>query len=58
MESLYQQFSHVLNTYYQPQTKVVVAFSGGVDSRLLLELLRRYREENSPLATRFMFIMV
>ncbi|ELA9711201.1 TPA: tRNA lysidine(34) synthetase TilS [Vibrio parahaemolyticus] len=47
MESLYQQFSHVLNTYYQPQTKVVVAFSGGVDSRLLLELLRRYREENS-----------
>ncbi|EJG0968217.1 tRNA lysidine(34) synthetase TilS [Vibrio parahaemolyticus] len=47
MESIYQQFSHVLNTYYQPQTKIVVAFSGGVDSRLLLELLRRYQEANS-----------
>ncbi len=47
MESLYQHFSRILTAYYQPQTKVVLAFSGGVDSRLLLELLRRYQQEHA-----------
>ncbi len=46
MESLYQQFARLLTAYYQPETKVVLAFSGGVDSRLLLELLRRYQQEH------------
>ncbi|MGP8307365.1 tRNA lysidine(34) synthetase TilS [Vibrio sp. YIC-376] len=47
MESLYQHFAHVMATYYVPQTKVVLAFSGGVDSRLLLELLSRYQQEHA-----------
>lgn len=47
MESLYQHFSRVLDAYYQPQTSIVLAFSGGVDSRLLLELLSRYQRVNS-----------
>ncbi len=47
MESLYQHFAQILTTYYQPKTKIVLAFSGGVDSRLLLELLRRYQQEYS-----------
>lgn len=46
MESLYQHFAQVMATYYLPQTKVVLAFSGGVDSRLLLELLSRYQQEH------------
>ncbi|YCO04449.1 tRNA lysidine(34) synthetase TilS [Vibrio sp. VNB-15] len=44
MESLYPHFSQVLERYYQPNTKIVLAFSGGVDSRLLLELLSRYQQ--------------
>ncbi len=47
MESLYQHFARILTAYYQPETKVVLAFSGGVDSRLLLELLRRYQQEHA-----------
>ncbi|MGY0614071.1 tRNA lysidine(34) synthetase TilS [Vibrio sp. FJH11] len=47
MESLYQHFAQVMATYYLPQTKVVLAFSGGVDSRLLLELLSRYQQEHA-----------
>ncbi|WP_322802970.1 tRNA lysidine(34) synthetase TilS [Vibrio alfacsensis] len=53
MESLYQHFASVLDRYYQPNTtlpstpKIVLAFSGGVDSRLLLELLRRYQQAQS-----------
>nr|WP_319555146.1 tRNA lysidine(34) synthetase TilS [uncultured Vibrio sp.] len=45
MESLYQHFTQLLTANYQPQTKVVLAFSGGVDSRLLLALLSRYQHE-------------
>ncbi|MET2899381.1 tRNA lysidine(34) synthetase TilS [Vibrio rotiferianus] len=47
MESLYSQFAQVLDRYYQSGTKIVLAFSGGVDSRLLLELLSRYQQVNS-----------
>ncbi|PFG55589.1 tRNA(Ile)-lysidine synthase [Vibrio sp. ES.051] len=47
MELLYQHFAHVLDTYHKPNTKIVLAFSGGVDSRLLLELLSRYQQVNS-----------
>ena len=47
MESLYSQFAQVLNRYSQSGTKIVLAFSGGVDSRLLLELLSRYRQAHS-----------
>ncbi|MEF1212031.1 tRNA lysidine(34) synthetase TilS, partial [Vibrio alginolyticus] len=47
MESLYPHFAQVLGRYYQLGTKVVLAFSGGVDSRLLLELLSRYQQAHS-----------
>lgn len=47
MESLYLHFAQVLGRYYQLGTKVVLAFSGGVDSRLLLELLSRYQQAHS-----------
>lgn len=47
MESLYSQFTQVLDSYYQSGSKIVLAFSGGVDSRLLLELLSRYQQVNS-----------
>ncbi|WP_394256482.1 tRNA lysidine(34) synthetase TilS [Vibrio harveyi] len=47
MESLYSHFAQVLDRYFQPDTKIVLAFSGGVDSRLLLELLSRYQQVNS-----------
>ena len=47
MESLYSQFAQVLDRYYQSGTKIVLAFSGGVDSRLLLELLSRYQKAYS-----------
>jgi tRNA(Ile)-lysidine synthase len=45
MESLYLHFSQMLERYHQPNTKIVLAFSGGVDSRLLLELLSRYQRQ-------------
>ncbi|UFN68906.1 tRNA lysidine(34) synthetase TilS [Vibrio alginolyticus] len=47
MESLYPHFAQFLGRYYQSGTKVVLAFSGGVDSRLLLELLSRYQQVHS-----------
>lgn len=47
MESLYQHFVHVLSQHYQPNTNITLAFSGGVDSRLLLALLSRYQHEHS-----------
>lgn len=47
MESLYQHFTQLLTAHYQPQTKVVLAFSGGVDSRLLLALMSRYQRDHS-----------
>ena len=47
MESLYSQFAQVLERYYQSGTYIVLAFSGGVDSRLLLELLSRYQKAYS-----------
>ncbi|WP_253658360.1 MULTISPECIES: tRNA lysidine(34) synthetase TilS [unclassified Vibrio] len=47
MESLYPHFAQVLGRYYKSGTKVVLAFSGGVDSRLLLELLSRYQQAHS-----------
>lgn len=42
MDSLYTLFSQALQGY-QPN-KIVLAFSGGVDSRLLLALLSRYQQ--------------
>ncbi|MDV6251473.1 tRNA lysidine(34) synthetase TilS [Vibrio sp. EA2] len=45
MESLYQHFTQLVTAHYQPKSKVVLAFSGGIDSRLLLELLGRYQRE-------------
>ncbi|WP_411064526.1 tRNA lysidine(34) synthetase TilS [Vibrio rotiferianus] len=47
MESLYSQFTQVLDRYYQSGSKIILAFSGGVDSRLLLELLSLYQQVNS-----------
>ncbi len=47
MESLYQHFTQILTAYYKPKTKVVLAFSGGVDSRLLLELLRLFQQDHT-----------
>lgn len=41
---LYAQTCQLLNT--QPSRHFVLAFSGGVDSRVLLELLVRYRDEH------------
>ena len=53
MESLYQHFAHVLERHYQSRAshcsngKLVLAFSGGIDSRVLLELLRHYQHTHS-----------
>ncbi|MDF2155524.1 tRNA lysidine(34) synthetase TilS [Vibrio sp. CAU 1672] len=43
METIYTHFTQVLDKYHQSGKQVVLALSGGVDSRLLLEFLRRYQ---------------
>ena len=42
MSQLYQVFSSVLEPYSPSINRIVIAFSGGVDSRVLLELAARY----------------
>jgi tRNA(Ile)-lysidine synthase len=43
---LFPHFSSILNNYRSPQGKIVLALSGGVDSRVLLHLLSLYKQEN------------
>lgn len=43
--NLYQTFSTIIDRYYAPNTRIVLAFSGGVDSRVLLDLLAQYKDE-------------
>ncbi|NVJ58135.1 MAG: tRNA lysidine(34) synthetase TilS, partial [Vibrionaceae bacterium] len=43
--TLYQTFSTIIDRYYAPNTRIVLAFSGGVDSRVLLDLLTQYHKE-------------
>lgn len=45
--NLYQNFSTILDRHYVPGTRIILAFSGGVDSRVLLDLLARYSEEKT-----------
>ncbi|MGX1925673.1 tRNA lysidine(34) synthetase TilS [Vibrio sp. NH-7] len=42
---LYQSFSSVIEEYLAPRSRIVLAFSGGIDSRVLLSLLARYQQE-------------
>lgn len=44
---LYHTFSTIIDRYYVSKSRVVLAFSGGVDSRVMLDLLARYRNENN-----------
>ncbi|EOB3602374.1 TPA: tRNA lysidine(34) synthetase TilS [Vibrio vulnificus] len=46
MDALYSHFSQVLEQQRKANTRLVVAFSGGVDSRVLLELAHRYAQEH------------
>ncbi|MDE1310422.1 tRNA lysidine(34) synthetase TilS [Vibrio aestuarianus subsp. cardii] len=46
MTELYSIFSQTIKRYYQPTGKLVLGFSGGVDSRVLLELLAQYKESH------------
>lgn len=43
-ESL-SDFSTIIDRYYASNTRIVLAFSGGVDSRVLLDLLAQYKDE-------------
>ncbi|WP_428772144.1 tRNA lysidine(34) synthetase TilS [Vibrio sp.] len=43
MSDLYQQFERCISQYRQPNSKLVVAYSGGVDSQVLCHLAQRYR---------------
>ena len=43
---LYPHFSALLSHYHQPRTRIVLALSGGVDSRVLLHLLSLYKQDN------------
>lgn len=45
MNSLYSHFSRVIEHHQKPNSRLVVAFSGGVDSRVLLELAHQYALE-------------
>lgn len=46
MDALYSHFSQVLEQQRKANTRLVVAFSGGIDSRVLLELAHRYAQEH------------
>ncbi|MDG3088855.1 tRNA lysidine(34) synthetase TilS [Vibrio hannami] len=43
---LYSTFSSVLDSYHQRGKTVVLALSGGVDSRVMLQLLSEYKQNN------------
>tara|TARA_Y100001956_G_C4125402_1_gene189775 strand:- start:2120 stop:3433 length:1314 start_codon:yes stop_codon:yes gene_type:complete len=43
--NLYQQFTSVIEDYLLPSSRIVLAFSGGVDSRVLLSLLAQYQQQ-------------
>lgn len=43
--NLYLQFSSVIQRYIKPHSRLVLAFSGGVDSRVMLELLAEYQRQ-------------
>lgn len=43
---LYSAFSQALHNHRQSHSRVILALSGGVDSRVLLDLLIRYRVDN------------
>ena len=45
MSQLYQAFSSALEIHSSSINRIVIAFSGGVDSRVLLELAARYGKE-------------
>ena len=45
MSHLYQAFSFALESHLSSINRIVIAFSGGVDSRVLLELAARYSRE-------------
>ncbi|MCG9665766.1 tRNA lysidine(34) synthetase TilS [Vibrio mediterranei] len=45
--TLYQQFSQVLDEQKVMHGKIIVGFSGGVDSRVLLRLAARYSKQHS-----------
>ncbi|OIN27132.1 tRNA lysidine(34) synthetase TilS [Vibrio barjaei] len=45
--TLYQQFSQVLDEQQLMHGKIIVGFSGGVDSRVLLRLAARYSKQHS-----------
>ena len=47
MSHLYQAFSSALAPYSSSKRRMVIAFSGGVDSRVLLELAARYGKEHN-----------
>ncbi|KEY91520.1 tRNA(Ile)-lysidine synthase [Candidatus Photodesmus blepharus] len=43
MSRLYDHFSRIIDKYYNLGTKIVLGFSGGVDSLVMLDLLVQYR---------------
>lgn len=45
MESIYHRFTNVIADHLLPASRLVVAFSGGVDSRILLECAARFAFE-------------
>ncbi|EHA1125184.1 tRNA(Ile)-lysidine synthetase [Vibrio navarrensis] len=45
MESIYHRFTKVISDHLLPASRLVVAFSGGVDSRILLECAARFAFE-------------
>ncbi len=45
MSQLYQAFLSALEIHSSSINRIVIAFSGGVDSRVLLELAARYGKE-------------
>lgn len=42
--NLYQQFCSVIEPYLTASSRIVLAFSGGIDSRVLLSLLAEYKQ--------------
>lgn len=44
--NLYQHFVSVIQTHLHPNSRLVVGFSGGVDSRVLLALVARFAKES------------
>lgn len=45
--NLYQHFSSFIDQYQTSESKLVLALSGGLDSRLLLTLMARYHREHN-----------